>query len=188
VELREREWLQRARKGDADAFGMLVTLHERFVYNLALRTLGNTEDAQDVVQDGFVRAWMALPGFREDSEFRTWLYRIVLNLCLNRFPRLRRDLAALSDEELADSPEPASHATDVLSMLEADDARRSLQREISRLPESQRLLVTLRYQDELSYEEIASLVNLPLGTVKTGLFRAKERLRQALSVYQEQQI
>ncbi|MDX9991102.1 MAG: sigma-70 family RNA polymerase sigma factor [Anaerolineales bacterium] len=186
MELRERDWLKRAKNGDADAFGMLVSLHERYVYNLALRTLGNPQDAQDVVQDGFVRAWMALPGFRADSEFRTWLYRIVLNLCLNRFPRLRRDLAALSDEELAELPEPASHARDVLSILEADEARTSLQREIFRLPESQRLLVTLRYQDELSYEEIASLVNLPLGTVKTGLFRARQRLRQALSVYQEQ--
>lgn len=185
MEPKEREWLQKAQKGDADAFGALVTLHERFVYNLAYRTLGSVEDAQDVTQEAFVRAWMALPGFRKEAQFRTWIYRIVLNLCLNRAPRLRRDLAALTETEFSDSPEPASRAADILSGLEAEEGRKTLQREISRLPESQRLLVTLRYQDDLSYEEIASLVNLPLGTVKTGLFRAKERLRQALALQEE---
>lgn len=185
MELKEREWLQRAKKGDADAFGMLVSLHERFAYNLAYRTLGSIEDAQDVTQEAFVRAWTSLPGFREDAQLRTWIYRIVLNLCLNRIPRLRRDLAALSDEDLTDYSKPASHASDILSTLEADDARKTIQREISRLPESQRLLVTLRYQDDLAYDEIASLLNLPLGTVKTGLFRARDRLRQALSVHEE---
>jgi len=185
VELKEREWLQRAGKGDADAFGMLVSLHERFVYNLAYRTLGSVEDAQDVTQEAFVRAWLSLPGFRAEAQFRTWIYRIVLNLCLDRIPRLRRDFAALSDEDLADSPAPDNRAPDILSTLEADEARKILQHEIATLPASQRLLVTLRYQDELSYDEIASLVNLPLGTVKTGLFRAKERLRQALAVHEE---
>lgn len=181
MEANEAQLIQKARRGDTEAFAALVALHERFVYNLALRTLGNAEDAADAAQESFVRAWLALPAFRQDSLFRTWLYRIVLNLCINRLPRLRRELKDLTHEEMAEIPEPASSGPDPLASLEAQEQRAFLHREIDRLPEQYRLLVSLRYQHELSYEEIAGLLSLPVGTVKTGLFRAKARLREALS-------
>lgn len=182
----ERELIKQAKKGDTEAFAALVTLHERFVYNLALRTLGNPDDAADVAQDAFVRAWMALGEFREQSQFRTWLYRIVLNLCLNRVPRLRRELQDLTHEEMLDLPEVNS--VSIAANLEENELRNFLHREIDQLPEQYRLLVSLRYQHELSYDEIASLVGLPVGTVKTGLFRAKARLREALSVFDEEKV
>jgi len=182
VEANETQLIRQARKGDTEAFAALLALHERFVYNLALRTLGNPDDAADTAQEAFVRAWLALPAFREQAQFRTWLYRIVLNLCLNRFPRLRRELNALTQDEMAEIPEPASSGLDPLASLELQEQHAFLHREIERLPEQYRLLVSLRYQHELSYDEIASLVGLPVGTVKTGLFRAKARLRTALSV------
>jgi RNA polymerase sigma-70 factor, ECF subfamily len=184
----ERELIKQAKKGNTEAFAAIVALHERFVYNLALRTLGNPEDAADVAQDAFVRAWMALGEFREQAQFRTWLYRIVLNLCLNRVPRLRRELQDLTHEELIDVPETETTATSPAASLEENELRSFLHREIDQLPEQYRLLVSLRYQHELSYDEIASLVGLPVGTVKTGLFRAKARLREALSVYDKEQI
>ena len=184
--MNETQLIRKARSGDTEAFAALVALHERFVYNLALRTLGNPDDAADVAQDAFVRAWMALGEFREKAQFRTWLYRIVLNLCLNRVPRLRRELNDLTHEELIDIPEATSFAGDPVASLEESELRKFLHHEIDQLPEQYRLLVSLRYQHELSYEEIASLVGLPVGTVKTGLFRAKARLREALSVYEEQ--
>jgi RNA polymerase sigma-70 factor (ECF subfamily) len=184
----ERELIKQARKGDTEAFAALVTLHERFVYNLALRTLNNPEDAADVAQDAFVRAWMALGEFREQSQFRTWLYRIVLNLCLNRVPRLRRELQDLTHEEMVDLPETEPASTNPAASLEENELRSFLHREIDQLPEQYRLLVSLRYQHELSYDEIASMVGLPVGTVKTGLFRAKARLREALSVYNKEQV
>jgi RNA polymerase sigma-70 factor, ECF subfamily len=186
VEANETQLIRQARDGDTEAFATLVGLHERFVYNLALRTLGNPEEAADVAQDAFFRAWTALYEFREQAQFRTWLYRIVLNLCLNRVPRLRRELQNLTHEELADIPETTSVAGDPVTSLEANELRSFLHREIDQLPEQYRLLVSLRYQHELSYDEIAALVGLPIGTVKTGLFRAKARLREALSVYEEQ--
>lgn len=186
MEANETQLIRKARNGDTDAFAALVALHERFAYNLALRTLGNPDDAADVAQDAFVRAWMALGEFREQAQFRTWLYRIVLNLCLNRVPRLRRELQNLTHEELIDIPETASAVTNPVASLEESELRSFLHREIDQLPEHYRLLVSLRYQHELSYEEIAVLVGLPVGTVKTGLFRAKARLREALSVYEEQ--
>ncbi len=184
--MNEQELIHRAQRGDTDAFADLLALHERFVYNLALRVIGNPTEAEDVAQEAFVRAWQALPGFRGGSALRTWLYRIVINLCINRFPRLRRELSELSESDIDSLPEATCLDHDPALRSELRERRALLHREIERLPECQRLLLTLRYQDELSYEEIASLVGLPLGTVKTGLFRAKERLRQALSIFQEE--
>lgn len=186
METNETQLIHRARRGDADAFESLVALHERFVYNLALRTLGNADDAADTAQEAFVRAWVALPAFRQDSLFRTWLYRIVLNLCINRLPRLRRELKDLTHDEMTEVPEPAASTPDPLNSLEAQEQRAFLHREIDRLPEQYRLLVSLRYQHELSYDEIASLLDLPVGTVKTGLFRAKARLREKLSTFKKE--
>lgn len=182
METNETQLIGKARQGDTEAFAALVALHERFVYNLALRTLGNAEDAADIAQDAFVRAWLGLPTFREQAQFRTWLYRIVLNLCLNRYPRLRRELNELTQDEMLDIPEPVSSGLDPLAHLELQEQHAFLHREIDRLPEQYRLLVSLRYQNDLSYDEIAGLVGLPVGTVKTGLFRAKARLREALLI------
>jgi RNA polymerase sigma-70 factor (ECF subfamily) len=186
MQVNEPQLIRNARDGDTEAFAELVGLHERFVYNLALRTLGNPDEAADMAQEAFIRAWGALAEFRGQSQFRTWLYRIVLNLCLNRVPRLRRELNNLTQDEMLDLPEISSSANNPVTSLEQNELRAHLHREIDKLPEQYRLLVSLRYQHELSYDEIAALLGLPIGTVKTGLFRAKARLREALSLYEEQ--
>jgi RNA polymerase sigma-70 factor (ECF subfamily) len=177
--MNEAVLIQRAKAGDTTAFETLVLAHQDFVYNLALRTLGNSFEAEDVAQDAFVRAWLALPKFRQNARFRTWIYRIVVNLCYNRFPRLRRELVLLVDEDIADIPDASEEASPVLRD-EMDAQRAYLHSQIDGLPDQYRMLISLRYQDELSYKEIATITELPLGTVKTGLFRAKELLRQAL--------
>jgi RNA polymerase sigma-70 factor, ECF subfamily len=182
----ETEIVARAQAGDTSAFEMLVVEHQAYVYALAFRVLGNPQEAEDAAQEAFVRAWQALPKFRAQSRFGTWLYRIVTNLCYNRLPKLRRELAAIGEEEIPDRadfhsglPEPGA---------EAGERRQWLHRQIDALPESYRLLITLRYQRELPYEDIASVTGLPLGTVKTGLFRAKERLRSALESFEEERV
>lgn len=180
MQTNEVQLIRQARLGNTEAFAALVALHERFVYNLALRTLANPDDAADAAQEAFIHAWQALPTFREDARFRTWLYRIVLNLCINRLPRLRRDLNALTHDQMVDSPQAASSEPEPLAQIEYQEQYALLYREIDDLPTQYRLLVSLRYQHELPYEEIASLLSLPLGTVKTGLFRAKARLREKL--------
>jgi len=181
----EQSLIQRAQKGDHEAFAVLVSEHQRYVYNLALRLLKNEEEALDLAQETLVRAWTALPNFRGQSQFRTWLYRIVTNLCYNRLPNLRRSLNELGDDVIADIPETETAFGNPAHGLESRELRTYLHEAIDRLDENYRLLVTLRYQNELSYEEIATMLNLPLGTVKTGLFRAKEQLRRALETYQE---
>lgn len=176
----EASLIQRARKGDPEAFAELVDEHQRYVYNLALRVLKDENEALDLTQETFVRAWTALPNFRGQSRFRTWLYRIATNLCYNRLPDLRRSLTELGDDVLPDLPDTAETSPNPLREVESKETRTFLHHAIDRLDGNYKILITLRYHDELSYEEIAGLLNLPLGTVKTGLFRAKEKLRLAL--------
>lgn len=179
----DRELVQQAQAGDTEAFSALVVEHQLFVYNLALRVVGNTQEAEDIAQEAFVRAWLALPNFRGQAQFRTWLYRIVTNLCCNRVPRLRRDLLAMNEEAAVQIPDETG--ADPAFRVEAAERRTFLHQQIEALPESYRLVVSLRFQQELSYEEIASVLSLPIGTVKTGLFRARARLREALRTFEE---
>jgi RNA polymerase sigma-70 factor, ECF subfamily len=181
----EQALVQSARKGDHEAFAALVSEHQQYVYNLALRVLRNEEEALDLTQETFIRAWTALPNFRGQSRFRTWLYRIVTNLCYNRLPNLRRSLSDLGDDVISEVPESNPAFDNPAHGLESRELRTYLHKAIDELEENYRLLLSLRYQNELSYEEIASTLNLPLGTVKTGLFRAREQLRRALLRYQE---
>lgn len=181
MEANEKQLVKLAKAGDTKAFGSLVELHQRYVYNLALRVVANPQEAEDLAQEALVRAWIALPNFREQAQFRTWLYRIVANLCFNRLPGLRRELNDLGDEYLEDWSDLNAAQDDPAAITEANDLKDFLYYEIDKLPEQYRLLVSLRYQQELSYDEISSVLNLPLGTVKTGLFRAKERLRSTLA-------
>jgi RNA polymerase sigma-70 factor, ECF subfamily len=179
----ETTLIQKAQKGDHNAFAVLVDEHQRYVYNLALRVVKDENEALDLTQETFVRAWTALPNFKGQSQFRTWLYRIVTNLCYNRLPNLRRSLNDLGDDVMEDIPETKFNAP--ADEFESSETRRHLHQAISQLDEQYRLLVTMRYQNELSYEEIAASLNLPLGTVKTGIFRAKAKLRNALAPLEE---
>lgn len=172
----EKALIRRAQQGDSQAFEQLVLLHGAYVYNLALRTLNHPQEAEDIAQEALVRAWQALPRFRLESKFSTWLYRIVTNLCYNRLPTLKKNLLDLEDEVgvLADKrplPEQA---------LLAQFTRQQLVEAIVDLPESYRLLITLRHVQGLSYQEIAEVAELPLGTVKTGIHRARKQLQQTL--------
>jgi len=175
----EQALIQRAQKGDHDAFATLVDEHQLYVYNLALRVVKDENEALDLTQETFVRAWTALPNFKGQSQLRTWLYRIVTNLCYNRLPNLRRSLNDLGDDVMEEIPETKFNAP--ADEFESNETRKHLYQAINGLDEQYRLLVTMRYQNELSYEEIATSLNLPLGTVKTGIFRAKAQLRNALA-------
>ena len=101
----ETTLIHKAQKGDQDAFASLVDAHQRYVYNLAFRLVKDENEALDLTQETFVRAWTALPNFKGQSQFRTWLYRIVTNLCYNRLPNLRRSLNDLGDDVMEEIPE-----------------------------------------------------------------------------------
>src|SRR5215216_6279161 len=144
----EQSLIQRAQKGDHDAFAALVDEHQRYVYNLALRVVKDENEALDLAQETFVRAWTALPNFRAQSQFRTWLYRITTNLCYNRLPNLRRSLNDLGDDVIEDIPE--TNFDSPAHKFESGETRTYLHQAIEELDVNYKLLITLRYQHELS--------------------------------------
>src|SRR4026207_456515 len=146
----EQSLIQRAQKGDHAAFAALVDEHQHYVYNLALRVVKDENEALDLTQETFVRAWTALPNFRRQSQFRTWLYRIVTNLCYNRLPGLRRSLADLGDDVMEEIPE--TNFNSPAHEFESSETRTHLYTAIDSLGANYKLLITLRYQSELSYE------------------------------------
>jgi RNA polymerase sigma-70 factor (ECF subfamily) len=184
VELDDRTLAKRAQRGDQKAFAALVTRHQRYVYNLAYRLLRDAQEAEDLAQEAFLRAWRGLPGFRGAAEaggarFTTWLYRIVTNLCYNRLPGLRRQLAQQDEEMLERVAAPSAHTP--AAQLEAGERRARVQAAIEALPDKYRMVVSLYYLQEQSYQEIADVLDLPLGTVKTHLYRARGRLKRLLA-------
>ncbi len=180
----ERTLVARARGGDEAAFAQLVTRHGPAAFNQALSVLGDAAEAEDVAQEALVRAWRALPDFRGEAAFGTWLYRIVANLCHNRLPSLRRTLAA-------DSPTALDRWPDERPLPEARlltaEQRAELLAAVAALPPQYRLLIQLRHGQGLSYAAIAEVTAMPLGTVKTGLHRAHRRLQAALLAKEEEE-
>jgi RNA polymerase sigma-70 factor, ECF subfamily len=178
----ERALIERARTGDQDAFGVLVRLHQRQVYQLALRMLRDSEDATEAAQEVFLAAWQGLRGFRGDARFATWLYRIAYNYCLKAAEHRRRDATARAElaAESAHTHSPAS----ALAARHAQDAeqamREAIRGEIANLPAKYRAALVLRHLQDLSYEEMAEVMRVPIGTVKTHLFRARALLRERL--------
>ena len=177
----DAELVARVRQGDEAAFEQLVRRHQRYAFNLAYRVLGDYAEAEDVTQEAFVRAWRGMPGFRGQARFTTWLYRIVYNLCLNRLPRLRRELLQSEPlEEVLINPDPCPP-----DLFETRERSAFLHAQLDHLPEKYRLVLTLRYLHELSYAEIAAALDVPMGTVKTHLHRARRLLTERLSQWEE---
>lgn len=184
MERDDRTLARRAQRGDQEAFAELVTRHQRYVYNLAYRLLRDAQEAEDLAQEAFLRAWRGLGGYRGADEaggaqFTTWLYRIVTNLCYNRLPGLRRQIAEADKEALERVPAPPAEGP--RASYEAGEQQARVQAAIEALPDKYRLVVTLYYVQGQSYQEIADVLNLPLGTVKTHLYRARERLKALLA-------
>jgi RNA polymerase sigma-70 factor (ECF subfamily) len=173
--------VQSTLRGDFNAYDVLVQRYQRPVYNLAYRMLGSAEDAGDLVQETFLRAFGALASFRQDASFLTWLYKIASNLCIDHL-RSRRAKGALSlDFELEEGREPVADRSyspeDTVVRGAVSDI---VQREIMNLPARYRVVVVMRHLHGMSVDEIAEQLHLPSGTVKTHLFRAREMLRERL--------
>jgi len=161
--------------GRPEAFGELVTRYERAVYSLAVRTLRDRTEAEDAAQEAFFKAFRALATFRPGAKFSTWIFTICYRVCCDRLAKRKR----YSGDELPDRADPAAGPE---ALAERNDEAARLRTAIDALPEKYRTVVTLYHLQGKQYEEIATVLNLPLGTVKTHLFRAKEQLRKALSI------
>ena len=167
-------------EGDVNAFEGLVKEYEKNVYNLARRMTGDPEDAADMAQDAFIKAYNSLGSFRGDSKFSVWLFRIVSNLCLDFLrSRKRRPTVSLSvenDEGEDMEFEIADESQSPETLLEQKLTREAVRRGLDSLPPEQRQILLLREIQGLSYEEIAQVLELESGTVKSRIFRARKRL------------
>ena len=179
----DEELVARSIGGDADSFNELILRWDRPIYALAYRTIGREEDARDVCQETFLRAFRALPGFRGQAKFSSWLYRIALNLCRDWIRRERRAPLLQPPEdgdlmELAAAAEPAESIEDLVARK---DLARSVERAMALLPEEQRTAIVLKEFHGLTFQEIADLAGCPLSTVKTRLYQGLTVLRRELA-------
>ncbi len=182
MEQNDAELVRQTLCGNTSAYNGLVVKYQRQVYNLAYRMLGNAEDAGDLVQDTFLRAYSALASFRQDASFLTWLYKITSNLCIDNL-RSRKSRSALSlDAEMEEGREPAASHRQASpeDTVIRDAVKDVVHHAILNLPEKYRAVVVMRHLQEMSVEDIAVTLDLPTGTVKTHLFRAREMLRERL--------
>ncbi len=178
--------IQRCKDGDTTAFDVLVTRYEKRVFNCALRIAGNYNDAADVAQEAFIRAFNSIQTFRGDANFTTWIYRIVTNVYLDERKKSKAHRQTSLDEYIEldensvtrqivdESPTPDE-------MVESKERARVLQNAINALPDYQKIILTLYSFQHRSYEEIADILRLPIGTVKSRLNRARIALGEKLS-------
>ena len=166
--------------GERDAFDVIVERHRRHVYQLCYRFVGNHEDANDLAQDVFIRAFRGLRTFKSQSSLGTWLYRIGVNVCLNRVsikapkPESLEPLIAMSDQRVASREESATDA------LLRDERAGQVRAAIARLPKKQRATLVLRVYHDLPHEEIAKALGSSVGAVKANFFHALNNLKKLL--------
>jgi RNA polymerase sigma-70 factor (ECF subfamily) len=178
----DEELVARSKTGDLESFNQLVRRWERPIFALAYRTLGREEDARDVTQETFLRAFRALSGFKGDAKFSSWLYRIALNLCRDWIRKERRaPIVAVPDgvevEQLAAERGPVASVEDLAARAELS---RGVAKAMARLPQEQRQAIILKEYHGLTFQEIADLMRCPLSTVKTRVYQGLSTLRKEL--------
>lgn len=184
LKMEEKELISKAKRGDQDAFGQLVLAHQNKVYTLCVHLLGSREEAEDLAQEAFLKAWRSLDGFHGESSFSTWMHRLTTNLCLDHLRKQSRrqniSVAVSLDDEEAAAPEPVDQSSDPHAELERAERRRALTKGLRELPEHYRRPLVMREVGGMSYQEIADALELDLGTVKSRIARAREALRKIL--------
>ncbi len=171
-------------KGDQEAFGEVVEIYRDRICSLCYRMLGNRHEAEDIAQEAFVRAYVNIESFQLNRKFSTWLYRIATNLCIDRIRKKKPDY--FLDAEIAGTEgltlysQLAAAGKTPDAEVETLELQEIVQNEILRLPDKYRSVIILRYIDDLSLNEIAEVLEMPLGTVKTRIHRGREALRKKL--------
>ena len=179
----DEELVARSNGGDPDSFNELIRRWERPIYALAYRQIGREEDARDVCQETFLRAYRALKGFRGQSKFSSWLYRIAINLCRDWMRRERRTpvMQPPEDVDLMDLAMAREPFESIEDRIARNDLSRAVERAMAVLPEEQRAAIVLKEYHGLTFQEIADLVGCPLSTVKTRLYQGLTVLRRELA-------
>jgi RNA polymerase sigma-70 factor, ECF subfamily len=180
----DTQLVKASQQGNQDAFALLVQRHQRRVFNLVLRMVQDYEDAGEVTQEAFLAAWQGLPSFRGEARFTTWLYRIAYHCGLRQLERRRRERdlqAVMQAEQILDGMHKEQRAEDI---LELRDRQAMVREQMEQLPAKYRSVLILRHLQEMTYEEIAAVLCMPVGTIKTHLFRARNLLKERLLAQQ----
>jgi RNA polymerase sigma-70 factor, ECF subfamily len=181
----DKELVRRVQQGDRRAFDLLFSRYQHKIVNLVGRYLRDSEDVQDVVQEAFIKAFRALPRFRGESAFYTWLYRIAINTAKNHIvARSRRPPGVdveIDDAEHLDGADALRDLENPESALARDELSAEIDSAIADLPDDLRSAVTLREFDGLTYEQIAEIMECPVGTVRSRIFRAREAIDRRIA-------
>ncbi|MDH5189833.1 MAG: RNA polymerase sigma factor RpoE [Gammaproteobacteria bacterium] len=180
----DKELVERAQSGDKRAFDLLVLKYQHKIVNLVSRYLRDSNDVQDVAQEAFIKAYRALPRFRGDSAFYTWIYRIAINTAKNYLVSMGRrppasDIDAMDAEQYEDSMNIRENATPERLLLK-DEIEKVVFSAMDDLPDDLRTAITLRELEGLSYEEIAEAMECPVGTVRSRIFRARDAINSKI--------
>lgn len=173
----------RCQTGDREAFAELVQRYQKRLYNFVFRTLQQREEAEDAVQEVFIRVFHAIRLYRPESNFTTWLFRIASNYCIDRFRRRKQSTVSLTvsspegEESTMDIPDSSNNPE---LLFDNSELHEELAQAIQGLPSKYRLVILLRHQQNLSYQAIGEITGLPEGTVKAQIFRARRLLRERL--------
>ena len=180
----ELELIRQAGQGDESAFEQLVIAYEKPVYNLCLRMCGDRDEAFDLSQDTFIKAWHAISLFHGDSKFQTWLMRIASNTCIDHLrKKKRKNVIPMTDLDREDEPlerQIADYETDPAVLAEKAQDHEAVREAMSQLPDQDRLILSMRAIEDMSYREIGEALELQPGTVKSRISRAREKIRRSL--------
>ncbi len=185
IEHREKELIKKAQEGDLQAFEELILTHEKIVYNVALRMMNHSEDAKDISQEVFLKAYRNIKNFDERSKFSTWLYRITTNTCIDEMRKRKGKQsysleAELENEEGGVQRQVADEGETPEEALLRTEKQSEIVQALAQLVEEQRNIVILRDVRGLSYDEIAEILELPIGTVKSRISRARTQLKNEI--------
>lgn len=185
MQIDENKLIERASGGDPAAFNRLMEIHEKRMYAVALRMCANREDAQDCLQEAMLRIYRSIGGFKGQSSFGTWVYRITMNTCLDELRRKKNKQNTSLDNMLDQGWSPADDSSSPEKHVMQNEMRKNIADSIRDLPDDMRSAIIMRDIHGYSYEEIADMLNVNVGTIKSRISRGREKLREKLSKFSE---
>ncbi|MDR0428079.1 MAG: sigma-70 family RNA polymerase sigma factor [Dysgonamonadaceae bacterium] len=183
--MNEHQWIEKILAGDTQRFSCFVAKYQRMAFNIAYRILENREDAEEAVQDSFVKAYRALPGFRFGSKFSTWFYRIVYNTAITA---QCKQVSSADYNDISSLEVTMDETNNAMTLLEKEDRKEIVQLVLNKLPQDEALLLTLYYLEENSIDDIRQITGLTLSNVKIKLHRGRKRFYETLQVTMKHEI